>query len=238
MTAPCLVCGALRSVETSFSKYGAPEQARPLPAAASRLIIVPSLAAEYSEKSQIRRCPSCSALFAYSQSYEYHVNGSEDEEILTRLSAADTSSWLRREAIRLDELRREIERVENEAGSLADFIDRGHPGLVDEQEALDRMTGLRKAAAADRLRLKAQVESYREICPEIIRLWSRAHIRVCRSYLDAGFPPGLDSSIARFCAQEAVNSWRALSEGGETFVSADLARFPDYEARFEVELNR
>ncbi|MDD8025428.1 MAG: hypothetical protein PHI34_02860 [Acidobacteriota bacterium] len=95
----CTVCGTLRAVETSFSKYGSPALERPLPAAAARLQFIRIIDADAPEKSHVRRCPACASLFAYRLTYDYQANGSEDEETLARLSPDEAASFRRREAL-------------------------------------------------------------------------------------------------------------------------------------------
>lgn len=40
---------------------------------------------------ELRRCPSCGAWFRWRLTYEFYVNGSEDEETLTSLSEEDAA---------------------------------------------------------------------------------------------------------------------------------------------------
>ena len=84
--AGCAVCSQLRAVETSFHKWGWEEQDRPLPAAAALLERDEPLDAYDPERRHLRRCPLCGVLYLYESSYEYLANGSEDEEVLTRLT--------------------------------------------------------------------------------------------------------------------------------------------------------
>ena len=233
----CPVCSSLKAVETSFSKYGAPDLDRPLPEAAARLIRVHLVGIEAAEKSHVRRCPVCASLFSYRLIYEYQVNGSEDEETLTRLSPDEAAAFRRREAIRLENDRREIDRLETEAGALGDYIDRGHPTAPEERDAFDRMQAGRRAAAEGRERLQAQVEAFRATCPEILRDWAEAHCRVCAAYLEAGFPPGPDASTMRFSAQSILEAWQALPRAGETFISTDTVFLPGYSDRLDAEMS-
>jgi len=236
----CLVCGSLKDVETSFSKYGAPEYDRPLPPAASRLVIVPSFGQEDEEKSHVRRCPSCATLYGYRLTYEYHVNGSEDEETLSRMTEAEAAAFHRRRARRLEAARQEIDRLESEAGALGDFIDRGHPSPVEADRAFTRMQAAR--GEADRVRgiLQAQVEVCRRICPEILSTWAGAHARICRDVLadlEAAPPrPGFDLATARYVARATLESWEVLPVAGETFISIHGAFLEGYLERLRVEL--
>jgi hypothetical protein len=84
-TSACTICSRLQDVETSFTKYGWEEQDRPLPPEAGLLEPVEALDTYDKERHHVRRCPLCGMLYQYDWTYEYLVNGSEDEETLTRL---------------------------------------------------------------------------------------------------------------------------------------------------------
>ena len=81
----CEDCGALGPYESGYTKYGRPADDRPLPPAAARLVTVCGWQAG-GRGEELRRCPSCGAWFRWHLTYEFYVNGSEDEETLTRLS--------------------------------------------------------------------------------------------------------------------------------------------------------
>jgi hypothetical protein len=81
----CEICSRLGQVETSYTKFGWEQDDRPLPPEASRLEPVEPLDSYEKERHHIRRCPLCGMLYQYDWTYEYLVNGSEDEEVLTRL---------------------------------------------------------------------------------------------------------------------------------------------------------
>jgi len=92
--AECEICRHLSDVETSFSKYGWDEMTRSLPAEAWRLLPVEDTSSYDAERHHVRRCPICGTFYQYDQSYEYLVNGSEDEEVLTRLTPTQARRFL------------------------------------------------------------------------------------------------------------------------------------------------
>ncbi len=86
--AECEICSALGEVETSFSKYGWEDMDRPLPPAAARLEPLKAFETSDEERHHIKRCPVCGIFYQYHLTYDYYVNGSEDEEELIRLTPA------------------------------------------------------------------------------------------------------------------------------------------------------
>jgi hypothetical protein len=94
----CKNCAHLLDEEYAYQKYGAPENDSHLPAARHDLKIVKNFKPYDSRKLQLRQCPECGTYYLYRSDYEYHVNGSEDEEFLTRLTDADAAEYLRRPA--------------------------------------------------------------------------------------------------------------------------------------------
>ena len=96
MTIPiseCEICSQLAEIETSFSKYGWDDMTRSLPAAAGRLDAIKDVPS-YDENNHFRRCPLCGVYYHYRFTYEYLVNGSEDEETLTRQTPTQVRAFL------------------------------------------------------------------------------------------------------------------------------------------------
>jgi hypothetical protein len=89
----CPVCGTLQDVETSYSKYGS-DDGQPLPEAANRLVPAGPLAGSEAERHHLRQCPACGCFYEYLASHEYMINGTEEEETLTRLDFAAALRFL------------------------------------------------------------------------------------------------------------------------------------------------
>ena len=83
---PCPICASLLDQEHAFQKFGAAEHDTHLPAAADQLQLIQDYKPGSNRKRQLRQCPQCGTHFLYTTDYEYLVNGSEDEEFLTRLT--------------------------------------------------------------------------------------------------------------------------------------------------------
>lgn len=232
----CPICSRLRDVETSFSKYLAPQLDNPLPEAAGRLVVLPDPSGQDPEKRHTRRCPACGTLYDYVSCYEYHMNGGEESEELTRLNPDQSASFLFSQARALEERRREINLLEDSAGGLGDLIDRGRPEAGEVREAAAEMETLRRRADSLRLRLRELVEALRRACPEILFTWAGAHGRVCRKFLDAPGDGGEDSRMGRFEARSSLDFWEKLPFGGETYIAGNSPWLPGYDDLLDREL--
>lgn len=96
--AECQVCSSLADEEVAYQKYGWEENNTYLPAAAGHLQVVLDLQPYGSRKLQLQQCPECGTYYLYRTDYEYLVNGSEDEEFLTRLTDEQAAEYLDRPA--------------------------------------------------------------------------------------------------------------------------------------------
>ena len=90
----CPICSKLADEEAAFQKYGWEEDNTHLPAAAGKLTVVKDFKPYSSRKLQLWQCPKCKTYYLYKTDYEFLVNGSEDEEYLTRLSDAEAVKYL------------------------------------------------------------------------------------------------------------------------------------------------
>lgn len=92
------MCGQLLNEEYAFQKYGWPQADTYLPAASGQLKIIKDFRPYNSRKLQLRQCSGCETYYLYRTDYEFLVNGSEDEEFLTRLTQAEAAEYLQRPA--------------------------------------------------------------------------------------------------------------------------------------------
>ena len=91
----CSICRHLADKEAAFQKYGWEEDNTYLPAAAGRLTMVKDFKPYASRKLQLHQCPECGTYYRYETDYEFLVNGSEDEEYLTRLTDEEAAKYLK-----------------------------------------------------------------------------------------------------------------------------------------------
>lgn len=236
MPDPCSICSQLKDVQTSFYKYAAPEYDIPLPPAAARLAVVLTPDLSDPEVYHVRCCPECGTLYTYRFSYEYHTNGSEDEEELSRMASAEARGYLRAQARALEALRRDIDALENNAGRWADYIDRGHPAPAETEAARAAMDNARKSAQTVRKRLQEQVEDLRTTCPGILTTWSAAHVRVCNTYVDNPTGSGEDAQTGRHVARKTAEAWERLPYEGKTFISIASVWMEGYDQRLDADL--
>ena len=91
---PCKICSDLADQKYAVQKWGWEEDNTYLPAAASHLIVVRDFRPDSSRKLRLQHCPECGCYYLYRSDYESLVNGSEDEEHLTRLTAEQAAEYL------------------------------------------------------------------------------------------------------------------------------------------------
>lgn len=164
------------------------------------------------------------------------INGTEDEEELSRMSPSQAKAFCLEQAAMLERLRREIDDLQGAAGSLGDYIDRGHPDPAEMKESYEDMERQRRDAGRVRAQLQTLVETLRRDAPEFLAVWAAAHARVCRSMLDSLPDESDDDRTALFVARSTLEAWQKLSEGGETFISVDSPWLEGYADRVAAEL--
>ena len=90
----CIICSQLADHESASQKYGWEENDTSLPSAANELKVVRDLKPGSARILQLRQCPLCGTYYRYETDYEYLVNGTEDEQSLTRLGAEEAKECL------------------------------------------------------------------------------------------------------------------------------------------------
>lgn len=91
----CSICSKLADKEFAMQKYGWEDDNTYLPAAANQLCEIFDFKPHSSRKKILKQCKECGAYYLYETDYEYLVNGSEDEETLSRLSKKEAEEYLR-----------------------------------------------------------------------------------------------------------------------------------------------
>ncbi len=214
----CAICSRLKNEEHSFSKYAAPEYDTPLPEVSQLLKTIPGVRGEINEKDQVRVCPDCRQLYRYQVSYEYHVNGSEDEELLTRMTESEMAAFHKQRMRELEGLRREIDGLEGASGDRSDYIDHGNPDDEAEREAYADMERYTQMAGAGKELLKNQVDFLRQFYPMILMGWAEIHIKVCEKLRGSYDEQDIDGRVSVFEANETIKNWQAFLAGGVSYV--------------------
>ena len=90
----CSICSNLSDKEYAMQKYGSEDNTY-LPEAATLLLVIHDYRPYGSRKKELKRCKECGTYYLYETDYEYLVNGTEDEEFLTRLTEKEVEELLR-----------------------------------------------------------------------------------------------------------------------------------------------
>ncbi len=90
----CSICSNLKDKEYAMQKYGS-DYSTYLPEAANQLCVIIDYRPHDSRKQKLEQCKECGTYYLYETDYEYLVNGTEDEEFLTRLSPEEAEEYLR-----------------------------------------------------------------------------------------------------------------------------------------------
>ena len=227
----CDLCDTLKDSVTSWSKYGCPEDDRPLPSAADKLTVLPMPDDTPVEKRHVRRCPGCGAFFGYLQWHDYSINGTEDEEELVRLSPAEISVFLAGHVREFERARAGLDALRGRAGSLGDYLDRGHPEERERQETLEEMATCDEQIRKELPRFLAWIDFFRERCPEAVEKWIGVHVHVCEALLGEPARPGEDARTARHVVAETRDAWKGLLAGPSLLIRDPVEWLPDYPRR-------
>lgn len=82
----CGLCSRLPDTDYAFSKYGWPDHDVSMSPDSHHLMDVDKGKPGYDDRHHLLQCPECGTYYQYDYTYEYLVNGSEDEETITRLT--------------------------------------------------------------------------------------------------------------------------------------------------------
>jgi hypothetical protein len=90
----CSICSQLKDYERGIQVVGKEEQDRFVPEIAGQLKFVKTLKPGGCRYTQLHQCPECGTYYTYRTDYEYLAFGSEDEQILTRLTDEEGVEYL------------------------------------------------------------------------------------------------------------------------------------------------
>jgi hypothetical protein len=90
----CSICSQLKDYEYAIQTVGRPDEDTFLPEIARNLKNILELKPGYDRYMLLRQCPECATYYTHKVDYEYLATGSEDEQILKRLSDDEASGLL------------------------------------------------------------------------------------------------------------------------------------------------
>jgi hypothetical protein len=90
----CSICSQLKDYEYGLQTHGRPDEDTFIPKIAAKLKNIIELKPGYDRYTLLRQCPECATYYTHKIDYEYLATGSEDEQILTRLTDEQAAKYL------------------------------------------------------------------------------------------------------------------------------------------------
>lgn len=90
----CSICSQLGDSNRGLQTAGREEEDTFLPDAAARLKVVAEVKPGTTRSIEVERCPECQTCYLFETRYEYLATGSEEEQILTRLTDEQAARYL------------------------------------------------------------------------------------------------------------------------------------------------
>ncbi len=139
---------------------------------------------------------------------------------------------------RLEKLRRRAEAAENHAGSLGDYLDRGHPNEAKAREAYEEMQHSRAEAEAVIAELSALLTQLRRDAPEAVSAWAERHRAACQAMRADQTPRDEDFLATRdFVIGETLAEWEKVLRGEQDYVRINWYFMKGYEQFWEQTAN-
>lgn len=128
------------------------------------------------------------------------------------------------ETKRLEELRQKIETIENESGSLSDYLDRGKPNPGEQKAAMERMKSLDEEAK----QLKNQLHDLIASGPrEAVEEWVNFHAAILNRII-AEPVKDANSRTRVFVAKQTLENWEKVRSGELDYVGINWYFLKDY----------
>lgn len=135
---------------------------------------------------------------------------------------------------RLEKLRQRAEAAENNAGSLGDYLDRGHPNEAKAREACEEMQRSRAEAEAVIAELSALLTQLRQDAPEAVAAWAERHRAACQAMRADHTPRDQDFLTTRdFVIGETLTEWEKVLRGEQNYVRINWYFMKGYEQFWE-----
>lgn len=137
-------------------------------------------------------------------------------------------------AVRLEVLRQQMQAIGAREGSLADYLDRGHPNAEQALAALDEMEQFRQQSEQMRRLLSTELAGVRTTAPSVVVEWVGWHAGILQRILSED--PGAqvdgvvsDQQVRLFVARETLEAWQKVLVGAQDYVMINDYFLPDYQ---------
>jgi len=141
---------------------------------------------------------------------------------------------MRKAVARLEALRSEAERLGRAAGSLGDYLDRGHPGADEATRAMADMHRYQREYEEALSDLSAALILVRAEEPEAVAEWVAWHRAWCQRVIAEGTPPSVPNepistqAVRLYVAKETMGLWEQVLHGQRDYVSINEYFMGDY----------
>ncbi len=122
----------------------------------------------------------------------------------------------------LETLRRRLETIRHQTGSMSDYLDRGRPSPDEAQKTHAAMAEQEAAAAELEAQLAEMVQAYRQNKPHLIRQWVNIYQTIFQE-LNAYFAAHQAENVyayrlERYVTAQAIEEWAKVQSGELDFV--------------------
>jgi len=137
---------------------------------------------------------------------------------------------------RLEARRSAVAMLEYLVGSLADYIDLGHPNEAEKGEALADMARYEAECTVARRVLSEALAVARAETPPAVAAWAAWHMAWCRRIMAEEVPPYetneriSDQAVRVYVARETLAEWEQVLQGTLDYVHINSFYLNDYDA--------
>jgi hypothetical protein len=128
----------------------------------------------------------------------------------------------------LERLRQELQAVLYESGSLADYLDLGHPNEQQRQASFADIERYKKQEAELARRLGELLVAYRATAPQVIGQWAGWHASICKRIIAQGGEEGKYKDVSLYLAQQTLDAWGKVLRSAQDFVLINNSFLHDY----------
>jgi len=131
------------------------------------------------------------------------------------------------EVIDLEKLRQQVERVENQIGSLSDYLDRGKPSEQQQQQTAKQIAAQTNHSAALQAQLHDRLAALRASQPHVIEQWVQWHREICQRIM-AETDGHRQQKVRQMLAGQTLEAWKKVLRGNQDTVLINWYFLDDY----------